>query len=295
MKYTVMACALMAAGHAYALDIPNQSRFDSNIQHTRYEKEDVVAITGYVGHVTHIVLGEGEKVLGKWPGFGDGWSIETLDNNVFIKPIAATATQTDIDGNTTEISIEPTPKAWKTNLAIVTNKRVYSFSLELGTGKRGKIQNTYRLSFDYGTPKAQVKAKTAAIVKAKQEKAVNAAKAKAKAFAPKNYHYFMQVGERSSHITPIGAYDDGRFTYLTFSPDSEIPAVYAVDSEGKESLANTHIDPTDLNRLVINQTNPQWVLRLDNAVVGVTNQGTLTPPSQTGSSYSTIKRVVKEG
>ncbi|MGR5465455.1 hypothetical protein ACPV5G_21215, partial [Photobacterium damselae] len=84
MKYTVMACALMAAGHAYALDIPNQSRFDSNIQHTRYEKEDVVAITGYVGHVTHIVLGEGEKVLGKWPGFGDGWSIETLDNNVFI-------------------------------------------------------------------------------------------------------------------------------------------------------------------------------------------------------------------
>ncbi|ARR51783.1 P-type conjugative transfer protein VirB9 (plasmid) [Photobacterium damselae subsp. damselae] len=292
-KFTMMACALMAAGHSYALDIPNQSRFDSNIQHTRYEKEDVVAITAYTGMVTHIVLGEGEQVLGKWAGFSDGWSIETLENNVFIKPIAAKATQTDVEGKTTEIIIEPNASAWKTNLALVTNKRVYSFALELGEGKKGALQNTYRLTFDYSpnnTPKNNAKAPTQKSVK----KPIESAIAQAKVFAPKNYNYVMQVGKQSNNIAPTGAYDDGRFTYFSFNADSEIPAIYVVDSNGKESLVNTHIDPKNLNQVVVNQTHKQWVLRLDNAVVGVTNQGQAIPVTETGASVSTVQRIIKD-
>ncbi|PSU67905.1 P-type conjugative transfer protein VirB9 [Photobacterium phosphoreum] len=290
MKITLLSlCLCTLAANSYALDVPNQSSFDSNIQFTRFNNDNVVALTAYEGMITHLILAPDEVVIAKPVGFEDGWSVETQANHVFIKPIAVKGTTTNAEGNPIETVVQPNAKQWQTNLTLVTNKRSYAFLLTLGTGQKGRVQNTFRLTFDYSAP-TPPKAVTTAI--SKQKALVDAKKV---AISPKNWQYAMQVGDNSANIAPIKAMDDGRFTYLTFAPNSEIPAIFISDEAGKESLVNTHISPDALNTVVIQRVAQQWVLRLDKAVVGVTNNGLNTVPvnTQNGTSLSTLKRTVK--
>ncbi|MDA1379470.1 TrbG/VirB9 family P-type conjugative transfer protein [Plesiomonas shigelloides subsp. oncorhynchi] len=109
----------------------------------------------------------------------------------------------------------------------------------------------------------------------------------------KNNNYVMQVGRKSRAIAPIAAFDDGTFTYLTFPGKGEIPAVFIVAEDGSETLVNTHINPQRPNTLVMQRLAPQWVLRLNNAVVGVTNRGFDTAPV-TPSSSTSLRGVTRE-
>ena len=96
MKRTLLSlCLCTLAANSYALDIPNQSSFDSNIQFTRFNNDNVVALTAYEGMLTHLILAPDETVIAKPVGFEDGWSIETQANHVFIKPIAVKGTTTN--------------------------------------------------------------------------------------------------------------------------------------------------------------------------------------------------------
>lgn len=72
-----------------------------------------------------------------------------------------------------------------------------------------------------------------------------------------------------ARLRPQQVFDDGRFTYLKFSDQQAMPAVFAVDNrDGREALVNTRRKG---NFLVIQRLSPQLTLRLGNEVASVFN------------------------
>ena len=84
-----------------------------------------------------------------------------------------------------------------------------------------------------------------------------------------NYQY---TGEKI--IAPSKVFDDGTFTYFQFlSKNSEVPAIYSVDSEGFESLVNYRVAGT---YIVVEKVAPQYTLRNGSDIVCVYNMETYT-------------------
>lgn len=287
-----IACLCAISLPVLALDVPEHSRRDSNIQATDYHNNDVVEITAYIGMSTHIVFSSDEKIQYVFTGFDSGWETTSKGNHLFLKAISTKGKQSYLNKDGEEvvedIIISPSVKNWRTNLNVVTNKRNYTFILNLGHGVRGKRQNTYRLTFAY--PEEEAKRRALEIEKStlreKLTPEVNA----------KNWGYVMQVGEKSRSIAPIKAFDDGRFTYLRFAQNSEIPAIFIVTDTGQETLINSHISAHSPDTIVIQRISRQLVLRLDSAVVGVSNQAfdTISVDTLSGSTVKDIERIIKE-
>lgn len=288
IPYGLWALSLMPFS-TYALDIPLQSPLDPNIQHTQYNADDVVLITAYPGNSTHLVFSPAETIIEVVIGFSEGWESLISGNHLFIKAKSVKGQETFYNDMgepvVRETTVQPQANQWKTNLAIVTNLRVYSFTLQLGEGKTGQRQNTYRLTFDYPQDKALMTEQLAAT-----KKLDDALEHTPK---PKNWDYLMQVGKDSRAIAPSKAFDDGTFTYITFAQNSEMPAVFIVDEKGAESLINGHINPDEPNTLVIQRVAKQFALRLDKAVVGITNQAFDTK-AQMEPHTSTVPGVERE-
>lgn len=282
----------------FALDIPTQSPLDSNIQYSDYQANNVVEITAYIGMATHIVFDKDEKVELVRSGFSEGWEFEQSANHLFLKAKSIVGTETVIDRSgqevIQEVSIPPNIKDWKTNLIVVTNKRNYSFLLSLAGGDKGRRQNTYRLSFQYPTEKV-VQDKVTATKALEKEKLVKAKVAAVSAIETKNWKYVQQVGKNSRNIAPYRAWDNGRFTYLSFKKNSEIPAIFMVSETGQETLVNINIDINHPDTVIIQRIAKQFVLRLDDSVVGITNQGfnTLSVDNSTGTTLNNVVREVK--
>lgn len=288
--FTLCLCALSAP--SLALDIPKHSPRDSNIQSTNYRDNDVVNITAFVGMSSHLVFAQDEIIEHVFTGFDDGWEATKTGNHLFLKPISAKGTQTyqDEEGKeiVEEITIRPTPRQWKTNMNVVTNKRNYSFALNLGYGTNGKRKTTYRLTFTYPEEEARLKAQAEERARLKEKMTPDV--------VAKNWDYLMQVGKNSRNIAPTRAFDDGRFTYLSFAQNSEIPAIFIVTDDGTETLINSHISAHDTSTLVVQRIAKQFVLRLDSAVVGVSNTAfdTLAVDTQSGSTVKNVQRIIKE-
>ena len=282
----------------FALDIPVQSPLDSNIQYSDYQADNVVEITAYIGMATHIVFDKDEKVELVRSGFSEGWEFEQSANNLFLKARSITSTETVTDRSGQEVThdlvVPPTLKEWQTNLIVVTSKRNYSFILTLGGGEKGRRQNTYRLSFEYPTEKVAQDT----VIAAKATEKAKLAKAKidtASQIEVKNWKYVQQVGKDSRNIAPYRAWDNGRFTFLSFKKNSEIPAIFMVSETGQETLVNINIDINHPDTVIIQRIAKQFVLRLDDSVVGITNQGfnTLSVDNSTGTTINNVVREVK--
>jgi P-type conjugative transfer protein VirB9 len=280
-RYLAALLAFMAALPAQALDQPKGSTFDPRIQRVDYNEQDVVQIHAGLGYATHIVFAPGEEVLpdGIASGFSAGWDFMDHKNNFYLKPKSIK----DGEGRVTQ----PTASIWNTNLVVVTNKRSYSFMLALHERASPKI--TFRVVFAY--PEAEVLASRAETNrKATQEKLDRRAPAR-------NWNYTMQVGKDSEEIAPAMAYDDGRFTYLRFPGNRDLPAVFDVAGDKTESMVNTHVDPKVPDVLVIQRVSKELVLRSGQLVVGVYNEAydAHGVPAKTGTTVPGVQRRIKPG
>jgi len=84
-----------------------------------------------------------------------------------------------------------------------------------------------------------------------------------------NTQYSVAEGTGSQDIVPTLVFDDGRFTYLRFPGNREIPAVFHVLGDGGETLVNARMDD-DL--LVVDRVSRRLMLRAGSAVVGLWNE-----------------------
>jgi type IV secretion system protein VirB9 len=85
-----------------------------------------------------------------------------------------------------------------------------------------------------------------------------------------NTQYSIAEGAGSQDIVPTLIYDDGRFTYLRFPGNRELPAVFHVLGDGQETLVNARMEEQDL--LVVDRVSRRLMLRAGLAVVGVWNE-----------------------
>ena len=87
-------------------------------------------------------------------------------------------------------------------------------------------------------------------------------------------------------------FDDGRFTYMRFPNNREVPAVFHVLGDGSETLVNARMEG-DL--LVVDRVSRRLMLRAGSAVVGVWNEA-FDPdgvPPELGTTVSGVQRELK--
>jgi type IV secretion system protein VirB9 len=109
---------------------------------------------------------------------------------------------------------------------------------------------------------------------------------------PLNSSYSIAEGPASQDIVPTLIFDDGRFTYLRFPNNREVPAVFHVLGDGAESLVNARMEG-DL--LVVDRVSRRLMLRAGSAVVGVWNEA-FDPdgvPADHGTTVSGVQRDLK--
>ena len=153
----------------------------------------------------------------------------------------STAWQVSANRNGGHLYVKPLQMA-PTNMTVVTNVRIYAFDLVPLPGPTPDMAYTVRFNYpSAGT--AQQTASAELIVEGR----------------------YRLSGEQS--LRPSRISDDGQHTYIEFPRDAAIPAVYAVDERGNESLVNGMMRD-DL--YVIDSVAPRLVFRIDQHVARAT-------------------------
>lgn len=265
-----------------AIQVPSKSKFDDRMQYLSYNGYNVTQINAKVGYVTTINFSPDETIIDVVIGFNLGWEAKDSNNKIFLKPIAY---------QLNDSIIEPNEKQWVTNLIVTTNKRIYSFDLNLVPETSNN--NVYLVNFTY--PDEIEKAKKDNLLKSKEEeKEKNVEQALNQFTQPKNWDYSMQVGQNSRTIAPDFAYDDGVRTFLGFTADKSIPSVFYYQGN-QEMMSNTSTKITDkYTIIVVHKTAKRFILRSGDQVVGIINDGYgKTSTTNQDTSNKSIKRVIK--
>ena len=137
--------------------------------------------------------------------------------------------------------------ASKTNMTVLTNVNSYSFQLD---SNNTKIAPTYQLKFNYSTAGYDHSGQSNAIGVCDPTQI--------------NWKYSFTGDKR---LAPREAFDcQGQFTYFRFK--NNLPAIFVVDKNRKETLINYHMKG---NYVVVNTVAPQFTLRSGNSVTSVYN------------------------
>jgi type IV secretion system protein VirB9 len=262
---TVLALAAMTLADAAAAEPA-----DPRLREVLYDPRAVVTVPVRRGIVTHVVLGDDEVISDVGAGLGGDcskaeavWCIaaQAGTRNLFVKPKSgATAPN---------------------NLAVVTDRRTHAFRfVVLADGDARPA--VFRLVVKAPPPQPPALARSAtssAMTPALAAllappttppiptEVVVAERLKAKPQVL-NAAYSIAEGKNSADIVPSLVFDDGRFTYLRFAGNRDVPAVFHVLGDGSETLVNARMED-DL--LVVDRVSRRLVLRAGTAVVGVWN------------------------
>lgn len=266
-----LAICLGLGGNAQALEVPHGGPLDQRVRFIDYRAEEVVQLIGHYGFSTHIQFSPSETVEHIAMGDKDAWEVAPVSNHIFIKPQGEEAT---------------------TNMTVITSRRVYNFELSAHWSQRAAHPNPNDMLF-------QINFRYPDEIAAQQEREAEAQRLQERlnqADNPEasNWNYWARGAEE---VTPSRALDDGRFTYLTFNNNSEMPAIYVVNPDGSESLVNTHIDPENPDTIVVHSVARQLVMRKGNSVACIFNES-YDPEGVTNEAGTTIpgvERVIRGG
>lgn len=259
---------------------PPKGKFDPRVRVVDYNPLDVIRLSTFYGVSTHVQFAEGEKIVDTAVGDDQAWTVVDRNNHLYIKPKATKA---------------------DTNVTVVTSKRTYQFSLVV---QPRPIKDStawsdpnliYTLIFNYPDEVAAHRAAAQAAIEqqANQKLAANDIKNRLKEAqaANTNTDYWMAG---SPEISPSVARDDGRFIYLEFNNNTDMPAIYSVDAAGNEALINTNV--IDGNTIVIQRLVPSLILRKGKYVVSVINKSfdlKNGKNNNTGTVSAAVERVIK--
>ena len=240
---------------------------DPRLREVLYDPHAVVTVPVKRGVVTLVVLDADEAITEVAAGLGGdcakaeaAWCVAAQPGgrNLFIKP-KSTASAPN-------------------NLAVVTDRRTHSFRFVVLADNDPKPP-VYRLvvrtlAVPSTTPGRLALRDTMRLVAlpavpptpSPQEVIAERLQAKAQV---RNSNYSIAEGNGSEDIVPTLVFDDGRFTYLRFPGNREVPAVFHVLGDGSETLVNARMED-DL--LVVDRVSRKLMLRAGSAVVGVWNE-----------------------
>lgn len=262
---------------------------DPRLRELQYDPRAVVTVAVKRGVVTHVVLDADETISEVGAGLGGDCS----------KADAAWCVAAQAGGR--HIFVKPKSGAGApNNLAVVTDRRTHAFRFVVLPDGDAR-QPMYRLVIRAAAPRSMpasppLTAKAAlpelpALVP--QPSPAELIAERLKATAPmQNSDYSIAEGAASQDIVPALIFDDGRFTYIRFPGNREVPAVFHVLPDGSETLVNTHMED-DL--LVVDRVSRRLMLRAGQAVVGVWNEAfdlDGLPPTG-GTTVPGVQRLVR--
>lgn len=284
-RHSAMAAQLLVLAAATA---GAATAGDPRLREASYDPHGVVTVPVKRGVVTLVVLGADEAISEVGAGLGSDCT----------KPEAAWCVAAQPGGRT--LFVKPKSAAGAANnLAVVTDRRIHNLRFVI-LADGDATQPIYRLVI---TPPS---APAAARVVRQPPVAppllppgplppspaqVVAERLQAKP-AVMNTQYSVAEGQGADDIVPDLVFDDGRFTYLRFPGNREVPAVFHVLGDGTEALANTRMED-DL--LVVDRVSRRLVLRAGSAVVGLWNDAfdiDGVPPAM-GTTVPGVQRVLK--
>ena len=274
--------ALCSASHA-------ADTADPRLRELLYDPRAVVTVPVKRGVVTLVVLDADESISEVAAGLGGDCS----------KPEAPWCIAAQPGGRHLFVKAKSGASA-ANNLAVVTDRRTHSFRFVVLADADPKPP-VYRL-----TVKAPPRPAPAATLAVQPSPAllslpevplpvppaqIVAERLQAKPLVM-NTQYTVAEGPGSQDIVPTLVYDDGRFTYLRFPGNREVPAAFHVLGDGSETLVNARMED-DL--LVVDRVSRRLMLRAGSAVVGVWNEAfdlDGRPPGD-GTTVPGVQRVLK--
>lgn len=272
---TLIPLALMMFGTAWCAAIPQASRYDARVQQVVYNPLNVTVVNTRPGFMTTLVFDSDEAVISARPGFEEAWEATPDANRVNVRPVALVQGAPGADGNTTQVVIPPSSRDWHTNLLVVTTRRLYNVELNVIDDKSPQ-QPAFQVSYRYpdeDREKASRETAVRALEREQKQQQTDIQQALNAAQTPRNWDYLKYPGRDSTRIVPDFAYDDGRFTFVGFSPAKSIPSV-TKELNGQEHVVNSSIRRKgNFTVLAIQEVTPRLVLRSGNAVVGLENRG----------------------
>lgn len=219
--------------------VTTESNLSTNkhIRDVNYNPDKIYKIIGSQGYTTAIQLESEEKILSVNIGDSSAWLVNVQNNVINLKPI--------VDNPTT-------------NMNVITDRGSYQFLLtallpqrdEAGQWIRQPDENAlFVLRFRYN-----------------DRSSGSATKGLITAPVRINARY---TARGNPGVTPANVYDNGRFTYFDFGTRQDIPAIFAVDHKGKESLVNYHLEG---KYVVVESVGKQFTLRDGDQVASIFNE-----------------------
>ena len=236
--FIIMMLWLPSFSHAIQRSRPLP--IDPRFRVITYHPNDIHHYVGYYDYQASIVFEEGEVVETISMGNTSSWQIVPSGSRLFIRPIA------------------DNPAEAKTNMLLITNKRIYYFILEAAEAESIDDKNlVFETKFLYPeNEEGPVQTFSTGL----QEPDLT---------TPEKYNFNYSIAG-SEYIAPLRIFDDGEFTYFQFpSKNATIPAFFLVDSEGRESLINYRVVG---NYIVVERVSSQFTLRNGPDVTCVFNE-----------------------
>jgi type IV secretion system protein VirB9 len=136
-----------------------------------------------------------------------------------------------------------------TNLTVLTNRRTYLFEYEADPAPpdTSGADVIYALRFEY----AAMPVRAGSLERSEVERDLVAAQS----FRARNYDYWY-CGAPS--LKPVAAWDDSVQTTLVFGVHAELPAVFALNEDGSESLVNFDVQA---GRIVVQRVTRRLIVR----------------------------------
>jgi type IV secretion system protein VirB9 len=236
LKAAFAAGLLACPSILIAAQTPPPGPVDPRIRTIVYNPREVVTLTGQLGYQMVIEFGPNETIENI--SIGDSLTWQVTPNKkadlLFLKPI---------------------DRGPGTNMAVVTNLHHYNFELIsiAATNRRAQI---FDLHFVY--PNEELAAANAVVV---PEVAIS------DAAAPDSWNFAYSYDGAKTNV-PARVFDDSHFTFFQWPEGTDIPAVFVIGADGKESLVN-HISKG--RYFVVEQVAAHFVLRSGTQITQVYN------------------------
>lgn len=235
------AITFQAQAEVKAIPMPG----DTKLVVFSFDQNNTYTILARPRNITNIALHPDEEVVAMALGDTAQWMVSDTPGHVFIKPL-----HPDI----------------VTSGTLVTNKRTYQLSLR-SSPENGKYYQ--RVSWEYPdllvlrTQQAARVKETIDVERNRLEATVVSGDVNMESV---NFDYTV---EGNAAWRPAQVFDDGKFTWIRLSKTQDIPAVFAVNEDGKAELVNINIRG---EYIIVQRILPSILLKLGKAEVKIVNR-----------------------
>jgi type IV secretion system protein VirB9 len=223
---------LFSAAPALAQVQPQPAGGDPHLQQIDYDARSVVQLRGSPGYQMMVELSPDEQVQSVALGDPSAWqvSVNKEGDRLFLKPAQSGVS---------------------TNMTVVTSVRVYNFDLASLSGPSPDMP--YTVQFRYPATKPRIDDGPSYIDVAS---------------ATRRISRYKISGDRL--LRPSAMSNDGQHTYINWPRSAPIPAVYAIDAEGKDVLVNAMMSTEDV--YVVDGVPDRLMFRIDDNVAYAVRQ-----------------------